>query len=130
MGLLIIMQYTSEFCAGTLKNNDVSHYEEALSRVIRSAQQSANCEGFWRNYIRLERIYNAVETLSFCALVMSIIHTIVKSSINLGKKKKKREGKNDQSELMVSLSMMFSSIYLHSCYFIDFFDSWTNTRVF
>jgi len=32
---------------------------------------------------------------------MSIIHTIVKSSINLGKKKKKREGKNDQSELML-----------------------------
>ena len=60
------MQYTSEFCAGTLKNNDVSHYEEALSRVIRSAQQSANCEGFWRNYIRLERIYNAVEVWFIC----------------------------------------------------------------
>lgn len=42
------------------------------------------------------------QTLSFCALMMSIIHAIVKGSVNLGKKKKKREGKNDQSDAMVS----------------------------
>lgn len=43
------------------------------------------------------------QTLSFCALMMSIIHAIVKGSSNLGKKKKKREGKSDQSDVMVSL---------------------------
>jgi len=99
--LLIIIQYVSEFHAGTVESKDTSQYEEAVSRVIRSAQQSADCQGFWRNYIRLERIYNAVETLSFCALMMSIIHAIVKGSSNLGKKKKKREGKSDQSDVML-----------------------------
>lgn len=57
------MQYVSEFHAGTVESKDTSQYEEAVSRVIRSAQQSADCQGFWRNYIRLERIYNAVEVL-------------------------------------------------------------------
>jgi len=99
--LLMMMQYLSEFHAGTVESKDTTQYQEAVSRVIRSAQESANCQGFWRNYVRLERIYNAVETLSFCALMMSIIHAIVKVSFNLGKKKKKRDGKNDQSDTML-----------------------------
>lgn len=42
-------------------SDDILGFERALSQVIESAQLSVPSEGFWRNYIRLERVYNAVE---------------------------------------------------------------------
>lgn len=41
---------------------DVARFEPAVSRLLDCARQPASSShGYWRNYVRLERIYNAVE---------------------------------------------------------------------
>jgi hypothetical protein len=58
--LLILMDVVAkgQYVIGS---DDILEFERALSQVIESAQLSVPSEGFWRNYIRLERVYNAVE---------------------------------------------------------------------
>ncbi len=58
--LLILMDVVAKG-HGVIGSDDILGFERALSQVIESAQLSVPSEGFWRNYIRLERVYNAVE---------------------------------------------------------------------
>ncbi|XP_046462363.1 N-alpha-acetyltransferase 25, NatB auxiliary subunit-like [Daphnia pulex] len=95
--LLILMDVVAkgQYVIGS---DDILGFERALSQVIESAQLCVPSEGFWRNYIRLERVYNAVETLCLCVLIVSTMHAIIKTSNALIKKKKKKgEAKNDDA---------------------------------
>ena len=65
--LMILMKLaTSE----TGQDQVVVRFQEAVQRLIKSASAPADpSAGFWRNYVRLERIYNAVEVIKqvyFC----------------------------------------------------------------
>ncbi len=62
--LLILMDVVAkgQYLIGS---DDILEFERALSQVIESAQLSVPSEGFWRNYIRLERVYNAVEVYMY-----------------------------------------------------------------
>lgn len=66
--LLILMDIVAEGQCHAIGSDDILGFERSLSQVIESAQLSVPSEGFWRNYIRLERVYNAVEVdLSECS---------------------------------------------------------------
>lgn len=49
-------------------NDEIRQLDNALNRIVESAQSSVASEGFWRNYVRLERVYNAVE-VKICLIV-------------------------------------------------------------
>ncbi len=57
-----------------IPSDTIHGFEQALSHVLQSAQLSVPNEGFWRNYVRLERVYNAVEVgfiiCGFCLLIL------------------------------------------------------------
>ena len=59
--LLILMDIVAKGQCHAIDSNDILGFERVLSQVIESGQLSVPSEGFWRYYIRLERVYNAVE---------------------------------------------------------------------
>ncbi|KZS15079.1 Phagocyte signaling-impaired protein [Daphnia magna] len=95
--ILILMDIVSKGQCHPIGNDEIRQLDNALNRIVESAQSSVASEGFWRNYVRLERVYNAVETLCLCVLVVSTIHAIIKNN-NALKKKKEKKGETDNDD--------------------------------
>lgn len=55
-----------------ITEGQVECYEEAMAVVVGKARQPVGDDGFWSDYVRLERVYNAVE-VCFASLFIGMI---------------------------------------------------------
>lgn len=80
-------------------------FQQAVRKLVLTAQAPPDAStGFWRNYVRLERAYNAVETMCLCVLVLSTLHSTVSRS---GKKTKvKKKAASQPSNLAEQLKIL------------------------
>lgn len=137
--VLILMDIVAKGQCLAIPSDTVHGFEQALSHVIQSAQLSVPNEGFWRNYVRLERVYNAVEvhytyqhvyvvsiwflnrifvsisqTLCLCVLITSTIHAIMKLNSNALSKKKKKKGDAKSEDASNGVCIFVSSVFCYS----------------
>lgn len=93
-----------EQLAGEANLEAVERFRTALARLVETARRSSeDSAGLWRNYVRLERIYNAVETLCLSALLLSTM-TARKKTKGAGQKKKISAGQTDTLKELVQLA--------------------------
>lgn len=91
--------------AGNVDESAAVKFQQAVRSLVLKAQAPPDAStGFWRNYVRLERTYNAVETMCLCVLVLSTVHSTVSRSGKKTKVKKKAASHpNDLTEQLKSL---------------------------
>lgn len=59
--VLILMDIVAKGQCMAIDNDVVAKFELAVGNIVKFAQLPVSEEGFWKNYVRLEKVYNTVE---------------------------------------------------------------------